>query len=270
MSEEMIDSTSAESQETTTVVEPAADTENQTVDYWNEDAPLDEDTPEEPTVAQEDEQQEESAVDKIPEYITEGLGSLEEPIVIKYKGKIFDIADKDKIRDLMERGMGATVKNQELADMKRDMLKQQNPEMTDTEISNIESSTEVEAIAQKITGSSYVDAFKDVITGLPDDITSQLRSDPRMLEGLRVDVESGLATKIMKHADRFMALDGMSFQEAYMKGGKMIADSAKTREDTIAKLTSSPDTNNNVRVEKQDVWSMSDADYKALMSTERR
>lgn len=268
----IIDQTPAESQEVAqTTTGPAADERNETQDAWSEEAfDMSVDAPDEGPVLT-DEPKEEPQTDNVPgEYITEGLGSFEEPLVIKYKGKLFDISDKDQARDLMERGMGATQKLQELADLKRQMLQDQNPDMSQQELNTATTQQDVETIAEKITASPYVNDFKSIVSALPDDTVNALRTDPRMLEGLRQDTESGLAQKIMKHAERYMAIDGLSFQEAYIKGGKQVVQSQHKGQEQVDRLTSEPRTSNNVKVEQKSVWDISDDEFKQIMSTERR
>ncbi len=264
MEDTMIDSESTGEQEVVTT-EPTVDNSENQGDVWAEEFDVNDEPKEEVVKATEPVEESTEA-----EYVTEGLGDLDKPIVIKYKGKTFDIANMDQIRDLMERGMGATQKLQELAEMRKELHKEQNPDMTEQELSNIDTSVEVESIAQKIANSKYVDAFKGIVETLPDDVTDKLRSDPRMLEGLRVDTESGLAQKIIPLAERYMAIEGLSFMEAYIKGGNEVNQSAKSRSQSIDKLTAVPKSTGNVEVKQKDVWDISDSEFRSLMDSERR
>ena len=242
------------------------DTGVQPTDVWAEDFDT---SGEVPTEAKESE--DEPVVDDVqPEYRTEGLGDLDAPLVVKRKGKLYDLTNLDEIRNLVEKGLDSTIKNQELADLRRELAKEQNPDITDEELSNVDTVNEIESIAQEISSSSYVDDFKSIVETLPNSVVDQLRSDPKMLRGFSVDMKSGFAQKIMPIADRYMNIDGLSFQEAYMKAGSEVMDKQDVKSDRITKLTSQPGTVDNVQVKQKDVWSMSDDEYKSLMSSERR
>ncbi len=272
MEENVIESNQAEPQEATEVVEPAANAEDQSVqDVWAEDFDMNDDnnTAEQPQKEVADtEPSEEPAVEL--EYKTEGLGDLDAPLVVKRKGKLYDLTDMDQIRNLVEKGLDSTIKNQELADMRRELEKERNPDITDKELNTLDTNAEIETIAEKIASSDYADAFKGIVSVLPSNTVDQLRSDPRMLEGLRVDTESGLAAKIMPLAEKYMAIEGLDFMEAYIKGGNEINKSAQSRSQSIDKLTAVPKTHNNVEVKQKDIWEMTDSEYNALMSSERR
>ncbi len=253
--------------ETTEVVEPttADTTENQPQDAWSEDFDTADIPNEESTPKPVDEPEEVQ-----PEYKTEGLGALDTPLVVKRKGKLYDLTDLDQIRDLVERGLDSTVKNQELADMRRELLKEQNPDMTNDQLTQADTDNEVEHIAQTIMNSTYADDFKDVITALPQSEVDRFRSDPKLLEGLRVDVASGFAKQIMPQVDRLINVDGMSFEEAYFTAGKALHDKQEVKQSRIDKLTAQPDTNNNVQVKQQSIWDIPDNEFRSLMDTERR
>ena len=263
---ETLNEPSVEVTETVDTVEPSAEDTGVQVDVWDEkfdvtDMPKEEVQETEPV---------KEVTEELSEYKVSGLGALDKPLVIKRKGKLYDMTDLDQIRNLVEKGLDSTVKNQELADMRRELLKEQNPDISEQELKQVDTNNEVERVAQNIMNSSYAEAFQGVVGSLPDSVTEQLRGDPRMLQGLSVDVESGLAMKIMPQVDRLMNVDGMSFKEAYMIAGKSVMDKQEVRTGKLDKLVSQPTTQNNVVAETKDIWSMSDSEFQGLMDTERR
>ena len=265
----LTDSTDVTPQETVEVVEPVSTDEESQTNYWDESydtTELPKETADETVV---EPKEDIVAIDQ-PEYITEGLGDLAEPIVVKVNGKIYDIKDKDKIRDLMERGFNATQKLQELAELRRELELSKNPDITEQELSQLDTSAEVEQIAEKIASSNYVEDFKMFIDVLPNATTDQLRGDPQMLEGLRQDVESGLAGKILPGMQRYMDVDNMTFKEAYMKSGSEVMKSKQSRSQAIDKLTAAPTRGSIPEVKSKDIWDLDDSEYRALMDTERR
>ncbi len=266
MEQAIIESEAVESQEVTEVTAPATVNEDESTDVWAEDFNTEDvpaETIDEPVVEPKE------TTDKLPDYITQGLGDLDEPIVVKVNGKIYDIKDKDQIRDLMERGFNATQKLQELADLRRELEQTKNPDITEQELSNLDTSAKVEQIAEKIASSSYVEDFRSFIDILPGTVTDQLRGDPQMLEGLRQDVESGLANKILPTLQRYMDVDNLTFKEAYMKSGSEVMKSQQSRSQAIDKLTAAPRTGSVPEVQSKSIWSMSDSEYKSLMDSER-
>ena len=261
MEETMMDSaTVAEQEVTTTEPESTEVAENQPKDYWSEEfdaqaePEIESDKDEQPKDAEEDKT---TDVDNL-EYVTSGLGELDKPIVIKYKGNLYDIKDKDQMRDLMERGMGATKKLQELAEMRKELEKQKNPEISEQELDNLDVTTEVEAISQKILESNYAEDFKGIVSKLPTDIVERMRKDPKMLEGLRIDTESGLAQKIMSKAQRYMDIDGIGFVEAYKRGGQELMSKQKDVSSRKTKLVSEPRPSNNIEVKEKSIWDIDD------------
>ncbi len=234
---------------------------------WDEDF----DTTELPTEEPQEEAQaepQEKAVDL--NYVTEGLSPLDNPLVVKRKGKLYDLTDMDQIRNLVEKGLDSTIKNQELAELRRELELTKNPDITEQELSQLDTSAEVEHIAEKIASSNYVEDFKTFIDILPGVVTDQLRGDPQMLEGLRQDVESGLAGKILPGMQRLMDVDNLTFKEAYMKSGSEVMKSKQSRSQAIDKLTAAPTRGSIPEVKSKDIWDLDDSEYRALMDTERR
>jgi len=265
MQDTMIASEAADHQEVQST-EPAVTEENQTQDYWNEDF-----TPDEPVTDTEPEKEvTEEAADEKPDYITEGLGKLDKPMVIKYKGKLYDIDDKDKVRDLMERGMAATSKLQEIAELKKELLKAQHPDASDKELQSIDVETEVETIAQSIVNSPIAEDFKGVIAELPEEVATSLRSDPQMLRGLKADVEAGFTQKILPAVNKYMAIEGLDFRSAYVKAGNEVMQSEQQRDTAVTQLTAAPTKTGSVQMKERDIWDISDDEFRSIMATERR
>jgi len=265
----MIASEPAEQQEVHDT-EPAAAEENQTHDYWSEDFDKTDAPADAPVEEVETTEPSEEPADERPEYITKGLGSLDRPVVLKRKGKLYDISDLDQLRDLAERGLDATSKLQEVAELKKELLKAQNPDVSEQELQNINVETEVETIAQSIVNSPIAEDFKSVITELPEEVVNTLRSDPQMLKGLKLDVESGLAQKVMPSVRRYMDIEGLDFRSAYLKAGSEVVESAKRRDTAVTQLTSAPTKTGNVEVKEKDIWDIDDNEFRALMASERR
>lgn len=262
---DLIDPTATVNDEVTETAHTEADTTGNQ-DIWSEDFdPNAPDTPDEP---QEQEQDEESA--EKPEYKTKGLGKLDKPLVVKRKGKLYDLTDLDQIRDLVERGLDSTIKNQELAKLRRELLQAKNPDATAEELDSVSKEHEVEQVAQKILNSSYAEDFKQLASQLPEQVTQQMRSDPRMLEAFSVDVESGLAQKIMPKAQRYMDIDGLDFKEAYLKAGGELMQSEQRRSESVDRLTAVPKSTGNVETKERSIWDIPDDEFQALMATERR
>jgi len=250
---------------------------SKTKDPWNEDFNVEENMPEvegQEEVSEDTEPADEKPAD-MPEYITEGLGELDNPLVVKVKGKVYDLKNLDQIRDLVERGFVSTQKMQELAELKRELLSKENPELTNDEldetVNSQEVNKEIERISTEILNSNMADDFRGVLSSIPEADVDMFRNDPRMLDGLRHDVQSGLAGKIMPKVERLMVVDGMSFQEAYVEAGKAVNDSNNRAQTNMDRLSSGGSGSSAVIEAKQkDIWSMSDSEFRALSDTVRQ
>ncbi len=220
---------------------------------------------------------EDKPVENNNEYQTEGLGTLDKPLVVKVKGKIYDLTDMDQIRGLVEKGFIATQKLQEVAEMKRELEKQQNPDMTDADIEQKEVNDELESVAQEILNGSNADEMREIIGGMPQTSIDEFKNSPKMLKGLQHDVQSGFAMAIMPKVNHMMNIDGMSFIEAYMAAGKEYHDNdatnsvkAEQKQNNMELLVSGKSGGSAVMDSKPlDVWDMSDEDYRALNGTIR-
>ncbi len=265
----------------TTVIEPEAtndqsesevvNTGDQNVsDVWQEDGFDNTETMEVQSDKPTDEVPTETVDENTLEYVTEGLSPLDSPLVVKRHGKLYDLTDMNQIRDLVERGLDSTVKNQELADMRRELQKERNPDVSEQELDNLGVTGEVEGISQEILNSSYADSFKGVVNGLPENTLDELKSNPNMLRGLSQDVKSGLAQKIMPNVNRYMDVDGMSFKEAYMKSGQEVMSKQNNVSKSMNKLISEPKTSNNIEVKEKSIWDIEDSEFRSLMDTQRR
>ncbi len=273
---EILNEPSVEVTETVEAVEPSAENDGVQNDPWDEDFDTTEIPREETTEVVEP--NEETVTNEQPEYITKGLGDLAEPIVVKVNGKIYDIKDKDQIRDLMERGFNATQKLQELAQSKRELLKEKNPDITEQELDSVDVNNEVEQISSEILNSPNVEEFKNVFAAMPEEALNQFRSNPGMLRGLKVDIDSGFVGHIMPSIQRYMDIDGMGFQEAYMTAGQEYHEGKNQRQQKENKvnanrelLSNAPSNSSAVASsESKDIWEISDSDYKSLMNNVRQ
>ncbi len=261
--------------DSTEVIADSNDTnvESQTpdnVDVWDENFSVEDGEPTQ-EVQETEPVKEPATIEDAHEYITEGLGDLDKPLVVKVKGKVYDLKSMDQIRDLVEKGFMATQKTQQLAELKRELMKEQNPDITNEDMALQETEDAVERISQEILNSDIAEDFKGVISSIPTSDREQFRQDPNLLGMLQVDVKNGLTKKIMPSVERYMALENMSFREAYGLSAKNYYDSMQMKDNRVKTLTSVPDNTSSVtKTEKQDIWDMSDKEYRSLMSTERR
>ena len=264
----------ADSNDTEIESQNIQDETNDNSGVWDEEFDVNDGEPSEESVESDEPNKEPENTDSEPEYITAGLGDLEKPIVIKYKGKKFDITSKDQIRDLMERGMGATQKLQELAEMRKELALKDNPELTDEQLQESETNESVERISQEILDSDIADDFKQVLSVLPEQELGKFRTNPKMLQALQHDVASGLAQQLMPEVEKRMALENMSFDEAYMAVGIELMESngnGQVRDNKARKLGSIPSATTSIMESKpKDIWDLDDKEYKSLMDTERR
>ncbi len=231
---------------------PSTQETDHVVDVWDEDFKMDGEPPVvEGTVA--DDISDTPAPAELSfddQYKTQldGEQKLNEPVYIKVRGKVVDISDVNELRDLAERGLGASAKYQEMAEGRKTLQFMQDNGITQDTLDSViasrgeqpvESDTathEVEQIASDILGSSYASDFKEIVQSMPAEVSKQLGEDPAMLKGLAADVESGLAQRIMPMAQRYMDINGLPFIDAYVKAGRQLdqqQSSPKVSKDTL-------------------------------------
>jgi len=173
----------------------------------------------------------------------ENLGTdkeLDEPLVVKVDGKVYELNSLDEIRNLVERGTKVTAKFTKLADDRR-ALEEQLVELGETPrvAEDNPLNERLNAIAGEIEKSSYVDAFVADIDQLDEETKSVIGTNPDMLEGLSIDYESGIAQKVMPMVHKLMKVNGLSFEEAYYRAG---APYRQTKEQSakVEKLKAQP------------------------------
>ncbi len=207
---------------------------------------------------------------------------LDKPVLIKLNGKVTEITNINDMKDLMERGLGATKKYQEMSE-DRKVIEFMNNNGISMETLNqlitsdgsvpIESNnnsqqdTQIQAVVDKISSSAYVDDFKNGVSFLPDSVKDTIGNSPELLNGLYGDFESGLAQQVLPIVERTMAIKGLDFVSAYTQAVQSLEGGSKPIEKKVNPLTAEPRGNTlGVKAEpKQDVWAMSSDDFKQYM-----
>jgi hypothetical protein len=200
--------------------------------------------------------------------------SLTKPLIIKFKGKTHKLESMNELRELAERGLGATKKYQELSEQRKlfetleangynkEALLQLVTADKGGKLEEVDhSSVEVDGVAQEILNSSYADTFKEVVSDLPSDVTEQMRADANMLKAFAVDVESGLAKAIMPEVSRLIDIRGMDFKEAYIQAAKKHLSNQESVQSKRKVLKAEPTSSSNIQTSNVDIWSMSDAEF---------
>jgi len=208
---------------------------------------------------------------------------LDNPILLKHKGKVIDITSAKELRDLAERGLGSTAKYQEMAEQRKmldgitsediDMLRKFKAgdqtvlnELATPRESNQEN--EIDTVAQTILDSSYADDFKGLVGNLSAPDKTLISTDPRVLRGLQIDFESGTAQKLMPLVERYMTVKGLPFIEAYTTAGKEMFSGS--REKAGEQLVSQPSATSSVTTTpEQDAWAMDTASFNKIMNRGR-
>jgi hypothetical protein len=261
------------------------------VDPWSEDfdiSAMDNKPAEEPKEPKQEQPTDESLDNLYRQQLEKTDMKLDNPILVKYKGKVIDISDANELRDLAERGIGATVKLQEAAELRKqfegitpddlELLRKYkggdesvlNELATPRETVN-ETEAEIDAIATDILNSNYSTQFKGLVGTLAPKDRQLLQSDPRILGGLKIDFESGLAQKIMPMVERKMSVNGLDFLTAYTQAGKEVMDKGDTRKKSVEQLTAAPNSTTSVKTQpKEDIWSMDSATFQKLFNKQQR
>jgi len=208
---------------------------------------------------------------------------LDNPILLKHKGKVIDISSAKELRDLAERGLGSTAKYQEMAEQRKmldgitpediDMLRQfkagdqsvLNELSTPRESNN---DNDIDTVARTILDSSYADDFKGLVGNLSATDKTMLSTDSRVLRGLQIDFESGTAQKLMPLVERQMTVNGLPFLEAYTTAGEEMFSG--NREKAGEQLVSQPSATSSVTTApEQDAWAMDSDSFNKIMSRGR-
>ena len=200
---------------------------------------------------------------------------LAKPVLIKINGNVHKVDSVKELKALAEKGVSYTQKTQQLADERREaeFLRDNNITREDldmliasrgqepVEVKDNEANEQVESLANEILSGTHADAFKSTASMLPKEIQSEMTKDPQLLQGFYDDVEAGLAQKIMPQVERLMAVDGMSFQQAYVTAGKQL-ETHKQPNGSAAKLRSQPKSNTTeLQTGSPDVWAMDDEEF---------
>ena len=160
---------------------------------------------------------------------------LDKPIVIKLKGKVYEIDSVNELKSLAELGSNATRKYQEIAEHRRTIDFMQDNDLTVDDLQGMfgqttgqepmmrteEDALERSAndIAAEILNGSNAEAFQQMAALLPDGVKTEMSRNPEMLSAFNNDVESGLAQAIMPQVERMMAVKGIPFMQAYVEVG---------------------------------------------------
>ncbi len=115
--------------------------------------------------------------------------------------------------------------------------------------SEMEVAEELEDIARTILDGDNAESFKAAVSTMPEEIVSEMRANPKMLQAVSIDVESGLFDLISPHLEKQMA-QGKSFPDAYMTtfNALKIKHERKVKADEKkVLLASEPQTNNQIQ-----------------------
>ena len=222
------------------------------------------------------------------------LGSdekLPKPILVKYKGKYIDVQTVDELRDLAERGVMATQKAAELAEIKRslegisqediDLLRrarQGDREALEALVSSPSSPqpdpalSEAETVAREILESPYAEKIKATMQMVPPQQREVFAQNPQMLRALQRDFEDGTAEKLMPTVERLVAVRGMDFLSAYRQAAIEVLGSQESRQQQAKSLSANPGARASVtdHQPEPDIWEMSSEDFRRLMDKARR
>jgi len=276
--------TITESTESTEVVDGQKGGSIENVDVWSEDFNMDGEAPSEDG-AQAVEKIVEAPIDLDGLYAAQMDSNdavLDKPVLMKLNGKVVEIDNVNDMKDLMERGLSATKKFQEMAEDRKTIEFLDNNGLTMEDLSqliqsrgekpietsqNTQQDMQVQQVVDKISNSAYVEDFKSGVAFLPDNIKETIGNSPELLDGLYGDFESGLAQKVMPIVERTMAIKGLDFITAYRQAAESVMGGSKPTPKRINPLTAEPRGNTlGVKAEpKQDVWSMSSDDFKQYM-----
>jgi hypothetical protein len=275
---------------------PTADNADNTVDAWSEDISTDdinklisqEQTTDDTVATESSDTDTDVNLDDMYRQQLDSEAKLDKPVLIKYKGKVIDVNDANELRDLAERGIAATYKLQEAAEIRKqyegitpediELLKRFKAGDTSVvdelavERPTVDTTTEeVNSIASEILSAPYAEQFKSFVEVLPPMDKQQLSSNPRLLNGLKIDFESGTAQKLMPLVERYVSVNGMDFISAYTKAGKEVLSKDSARKKTMEQLSATPKPNTSVNTTPPtDVWSLDSETFRKLGNQIRR
>jgi len=265
------------------------------VDPWAEDISTDDinklinqDTTADDTVATESSDTDESVnLDDMYKQQLDSEAKLDKPVLIKYKGKVIDVNDANELRDLAERGIVATYKLQEAAEIRKqyegitpediELLKRFKAGDTSVvEELAVERPTvdttadEINTISNEILQSDYAEQFRESMAVLNPKDKELLSTSPQVLNGLKIDFEKGIAQKVMPVAERLMAVKGLPFLQAYAEAGKQVIERDGAQKVKQEQLSAAPKTGSVNTTPPTDVWSLDSETFRKLGNQIRR
>jgi len=178
---------------------------------------------------------------------------LDNPIIIKVKGKTYEVDSINELKNLAELGTSSTQKFQAIAEHRKTIDFMTDNGITKDDLDMIinhrgvepvirnDDSVAAEDVANEILNSPGAETFQEVAGMLPDDVKQEMASNAQMMAGFNHDVQSGLAQQIMPMAERFMNINGLSFMEAYVKAGDMIMKSGEQPQQQVKQTTNIAD-----------------------------
>ncbi len=205
--------------------------------------------------------------------------SIDKPLLIKINGKTHEISNVDEMRNLMERGLGATQKMQAIAEHRKTIEFLSDNGISQEDLNQLlsnrgeepvevdQGTKQVQGIAEGILSSTYADDFRDTASMLPQGIQEEMKSNPQLLNDFYGDVQTGIAQKIMPKVERLMSVNNMSFYQAYGQAGKEFETNTQQTDSKVQTLKSQPRSNSqSLNQNDQDIWSMSDSDFDKYMA----
>jgi len=200
--------------------------------------------------------------------------TFDKPMLVKLKGKVVEVSNINEMRNLVERGLGASKKYMDMAEDRKTIqfMTDNNISMdTLTQIVNgrgeevVESESDVDRVAYEIQNSDYVDDFRSIASMLPSDVQDMVSSDAGALAGLRNDIVNGkLTVDSMDKIDRLVAINGMDFKSAYQKvTNEPIDNSRDERAEQSRNTLQNQPKNTQTKTapaQPKSVWDMDDAE----------
>ena len=195
--------------------------------------------------------------------ITDTDAKLDKTVILKHDGEIYKIDNLNELRNLAEKGFNATKKFTKLAEDRKALEAQLQALGQEPNIEAVdESSDAVNDVAEQILESNYADTFKSDISTLPSEAREFIAGDAKVLQGLAMVYESGLAQKIVPRVKREMAIKNLSFIDAYMSVGKTIQSRQEDVQQKKQILSAEP-KQTSYASSAVDVDKMSDKDFDA-------
>jgi hypothetical protein len=211
---------------------------------------------------------------------------LDTPILLKNGEAIVDVDNYKDAKDLMERGLDYTKKTQALAQYRDVIGYLEDNGLLDKEVLDrvvrgealIEEpiqrqeqdvkAHESELLAQKILESDTAEDFRGVVSQLPDEVKDEMRVNPELMNGIFVDVQNGVAQKLMPLTQKLMAVKGLDFVSAYVEAGNELLVNGKQVNQNTDRLKNVPKSRGNQRKTKytrEDIFDMDDSDFEKYL-----